>query len=187
MNILVKTAGGRVVVRPDITWEKNSDDVYLPDFVEAVSWSPVLYLRVLRPGRSIAPRFAERYYDAAGGGVLLFADNLMDGSEEGYCCASCLDHTSLMPLDMREVSVLDGESEYVLKADGDEIFRRDGFTKAMADELIAEVSTHCYLRTGDLVALELQPRRPLLTREQGECHLSGSLAGCTPLDQRVVL
>ena len=91
MNIPVITASGKVIVRPDTTWERDNEDVYLPEFVNSLSWTPVFFARVSKPGRSIGRAFASRYYDGIGFGVLLYPDDLLDGSEEGFACASCLD------------------------------------------------------------------------------------------------
>ena len=47
MNIIVKTSTGRIVVRPDTTWEKDNEDFYPPEFVDELTYSPVLFARIL--------------------------------------------------------------------------------------------------------------------------------------------
>ena len=58
MNIPVITVSGKVIVRPDTTWERDNEDLYLPDFVNSLSWTPVFFARVSKPGRWIGPAFA---------------------------------------------------------------------------------------------------------------------------------
>ena len=100
MNIIVKTSSGHITVRPDTTWEKDNEDFYPPEFVDELTYSPVLFARILKPGRSVGRKFASRYYDSIGFGVLLYPENMLDGTPEGYAQAICLDHTSFLPSPM---------------------------------------------------------------------------------------
>ena len=174
MNIVVVTGGGRVVTRPDTTWEKDSEDLYVPDFVSRLSWSPVLFAKISKPGRSIGLRFAGRYFSNFGYGVLLYPEDLMDGSPEGYACACCLDHTSFLPgetFGKEDPKFADGR--FSLLRDGEAIFSHGPASARMLEESIAEASRFCYLLIGDLVAAELQPREPLCSRDGSPCRLEG--------------
>lgn len=165
MNIAVLSASGRVFVRPDTTWERYNRDFFVPEFIDSISFTPVLFARVCRPGKSISSRFAGRYFDGAGFGVLLYPETLIDGSEEGFACASCIDHTSFLPF-----PVPGRREEY-----GDAVVSVDGATmtscKLPGDDSICaaiEKITHsCLIRTGDVIAVELQERRPLCSRTDG--------------------
>lgn len=109
MNIAVRGHRGNIFVRPDTTWERDSEDLYLPDFVDGLLWSLVLCARVSKPGRSIAGKFAGRYWDTAGFGILLFPENIMnDGSPEAFATANCLDHTSFIPMPWIPAQSLEG-------------------------------------------------------------------------------
>ena len=146
MNIIVRTYGGNIIVRPDTTWSRNNDDYYVPEFVDSISWSPVLCIRISRLGKHIAEKFAPRYYDGAGKGILLYPENLIDGSEESFACASILDRTSCIVLPEGDPSELTtGE-------------------KALADSTLAQASRLCRVRAGDILAIELAPREPLCSR-----------------------
>ena len=57
MNIIVRTYGGHYVTRPDTTWEKDNEDFFPPDFTESFEWTPVVFARVCKPGRSVGARF----------------------------------------------------------------------------------------------------------------------------------
>ena len=150
MNILVVTPQNRVVVRPDTTWVRLNNDFYPPEFVNSLSFTRVLYVRICKPGRSVGRRFAERYYDLFGRGILLYPDDLLlDGSPEGFACASCLDHTSYLPCEMAPKSGLSPE---------------DAARVCSAIEL---ATRFCYIRVGDLLAIELGPPEHLRSREEG--------------------
>ena len=97
MNIVVVNSSSRVFVRPDTTWERDNEDLYVPVFIGSLAWTPVIFAHISKPGRSIGARFGARYYDLVGAGVQLYPEDLMDGSAEGFACACCLDHSSFLP------------------------------------------------------------------------------------------
>ena len=53
MNIVVFSSDSNVFVRPDTTWERDNEDLYVPEFINTLSWTPVLFARISKPGRSI--------------------------------------------------------------------------------------------------------------------------------------
>lgn len=154
MNIIVRTYGGNIIVRPDTTWSRNNDDYFVPDFVDSISWSPVLCVRISRLGKHIAERFAPRYYDGCGKGILLYPENLMDGSEESYACASILDRTSCIVLPEGDLSALTADE------------------KSLVDSALAQASRLCRVRAGDILAVELAAREPLCSRGEGKYRVS---------------
>jgi hypothetical protein len=183
MNIIVRTSEGKYIVRPDTTWERDNEDIYVPEFVNRLSWTPVLFARISKPGRSVGEDFAERYYDGIGYGVLLYPEDMCDGSETGFACASCLDHTSFLPFPVYNKVTLDRpENVFELKftviepasgmtdekTDADdrtEIFSHSGASSGAIRKAIAEATRCIYIRTGDVIAIELQPRKALCARE----------------------
>lgn len=187
MNIVVITSSGKVVVRPDTTWERDNEDVFLPEFVNSVSYSPVFFLRVSKPGRSIGEKFASRYYDGIGFGLFLYPEDLIDGSEEGFAAASCLDHTSFLPFPVYNPITLGVEgNEFVLERNGVEMFRTTEGSREMAEKAIAEVSRFVYLRTGDIVAVELRPRTELCRRDTEKVEVRGSWCDNPTIEFKVV-
>lgn len=188
MNIPVLTASGRVIVRPDTSWERDNEDVFLPDFVDELSWTPVLFARVSKPGRSVAAKFADRYYDGIGYGVLLYPEDMIDGSPEGFACASCLDHTSFLPFPIYNKVTLGREGNvFEVKKDGEGIFSYNSGNEEMVAKAIEEVTRFCYIRTGDLIAIELSPRVPLCSRKDGQCHITGRYCDNVVLDFNAIL
>lgn len=170
MNIAVLTANGRVIVRPDTTRVKDGEDSYLPEFVNTVEWSPVLYTRIIKSGKSVSPRFAERYFDSFNVGLLLYPSDFIDGSEEGYACASCLDHTSVINLQFFPLkSEENTHNKFVININNIvSCINIEDITSAL-NRAITEITKYCWLRVGDIAALELAPREFL-------CDRSGSPA-----------
>lgn len=191
MNIAVKTASGKYIVRPDTTWEKDNEDLYLPEFVNKLSYTPVLFARITKPGRSIGRNFASRYYEGVNYGVLLYPEDMIDGSETGFACASCLDHTSFLPFPVYNNATLgqgnvcelfaskEGENEELL-------FTHDGANASMIEEAIAEATRFIYIRTGDVIAIELSERKALCEREDGKLKLRGTYCNNFLLDFNII-
>ena len=187
MNIIVKTAGRHIIVRPDTTWEKDNADFFPPDFVERLTFSPVVFTRILKPGRSIGRRFASRYYDGVNFGVLLYPENLIDASAESFATASCLDHTSFLPAPFYNPVTLGVEgNSFILKRNDEVVIEYASATRGMIEEAITEATRMVYIRTGDLVAIELEARRQLCDRADGRTKVTGSWCGNQILDFEIV-
>ena len=184
MNIVVQTYRGNVVVRPDTTWKRGNDDFYAPEFVEELSAAPVFFVRICRANRSIAAKFADRYYDSVGCGLFLYPENLIDGSPEGFATACCLDRTTYLTFPEMDKSL--AGREFQLYTGGDELF--NGATPSTAEicNAIAGVSRFCYLRTGDYVAIELSPRRTICRRNDARTEVKGSFCGNGTLDFSII-
>ena len=172
MNIVLKTASGKCVVRPDTTWERDGEDLYLPEFVTRVSYTPVLFARVSKPGRSVEAKFASRYFDGIGFGVLLYPDDLIGGSPEGFAQASCLDHTSFLPFPVYNTLTLGYEDNtFELFKGSEKLFSYSEGTPEMICKAISELTRLVYIRIGDIVAIELQERKHLCCNSDGRITL----------------
>ena len=188
MNIVVKTASGKYIVRPDTTWERDNEDLYVPEFISGLSYTPVLFARISKPGRSVGEKFADRYYDGIGYGVLLYPEDMLDGSEEGFACASCIDHSSFLPFPVySKVTLGKPDNVFELLADGKKLFSYSEGTEEMVCKAIAEATRMVYIRTGDVVAIELAPRKPLASRESCQSlRLAATYCGNDTLDVSVI-
>lgn len=190
MNIVVITSNGKCIVRPDTTWERDNEDFFPPEFVDRLSYSPVLFARISKPGRSVGEKFADRYYDGIGYGVLLYPQDLVDGSETGYACASCLDHTTFLPFPLYNKITLGQGNEFKLYVSkgttpSRRIFVHDAGTAQMIEAAIAEATKYVYVRSGDILAIELKPRRALCRRADGEVSVKGKYCGNITMDFRI--
>lgn len=203
MNIIVKTSSGHVIVRPDTTWEKDNEDFYPPEFVDRLTYSPVFFARILKPGRSVGRKFAGRYYDSVGFGVLLYPENLVGDTQEGFAHASCLDHTSFLPAPLLPPSAVPGAAaptaeqdeattgnRFSIFIDGKEDFSSAAASLNMVEEALVEATRFCYIRTGDLLAVELAARRPLTCRpsdgKSATVRVTGTFNEEKPLDFQIV-
>ncbi len=184
MNIVTKTFGGRIIVRPDTTWEKDNEDFYPPEFVDSLTFSPVIFMKILKPGRSVRKEFARRYYDAVNFGVLLYPENIIDG-QEGFAEASCLDHTSFLPFPMASPDSLPKGGQLTLCKNGLRIFTQDVPSMSSLESAIEDATRFVYIRTGDLLAIELDARRPLASRTEGTSRVTGS-GGSGDIDFRII-
>ena len=166
----MQTADGHIIVRPDTTWEKKGEDVFLPDFVSRLSFTPVLYAHICKPGKYIGGAFAPRYFDTVGYGLLLYPEDLLDGSAFGMAAACCLDHTSCLLPPTEDKGAL-AAGRVVLSRDGVPLYSTDAGPVARLEEALCAASRPVYLRTGDLLAVELQERQPLCSRADGSVEL----------------
>lgn len=156
MNIIVKTYNGKIISRPDTSWEKDSEDFYPPDFIESITLSPVIFARICKPGKRVCLKFAGRYYDSFGYGVLLYPENLIGGEPEDFACASCIDHTSFLPFPLNEKGK--ERAGFILYKNGKKIFQQEADIGDLIEKSICEASERTCLRTGDFVAIELAQR-----------------------------
>ena len=189
MNILVRTYSGQTIVRPDTTCERDSEDLYVPGFVDALSFTPVLAARIIKPGRSVSARFARRYYDpeGLGAGLLLYPEDLLrSGHEEAFATASCLDHTSFLPMPERNSLKLGSFTVSRQTSVRDQFFLDPEMSVEMLEQAIEEVTKMCYIRTGDLICIELSPRKMLAERGDGSLEVKAELNGETVLDFRII-
>lgn len=186
MNIIVKTSSGHITVRPDTTWEKDNEDFYPPEFVDELTYSPVLFARILKPGRSVGRKFVSRYYDSIGFGVLLYPENMLDGTPEGYAQAICLDHTSFLPSPMFPPEKLEKNGHFRLLRNEHDLFVFDQPSLNMIEDAIVEATKLLYIRTGDLIAIELAPRKPLTIRPDVSSHITGTFDNNEIIDFQII-
>lgn len=188
MNIAVLTSKGRVIVRPDTTRVKDGEDVYLPEFVNDVEWSPALYARVTKSGRSVLPKFAGRYFDSYNLGILLYPADFIDGSEEGYACASCLDHTSVLNLQFRDKKEAENSNnKFVININNNVLHIDNVNIITHIESAISEITKYCWLRVGDLVAVEIEDRKHLCDRQNAPAEIRFGIDGNEPSAVKIIL
>lgn len=171
-------------MRPDTTWKRGNDDFYAPEFVDELTAAPVFFVRVCKANRSIAAKFAERYYDSVGCGLFLYPENLIDGSPEGFATACCLDRTTYLTYPEMDKSL--AGHDFILKVGGKVLFDAATPSPEAICETIQEVSRFCYLRTGDYVAMELGPRVPICRRTDGRIEVKGAFCGNETLEFSII-
>lgn len=202
MNIIVSLFGSNgtdYCFRPDTTLEKESFDYYIPDGVSELTYSPVLFVRLCRAGKAIGEKFAGRYYDSGGFGVLLYGESIIgSGAAAGLSMASSLDKTSLLPFPLIDKDVLEksgnifslsvnehsvnehsvNERSVNERSVNERSLNGNGTFACHPDfagipEILHRISLRTSLRTGDIVAVELGERLPIHAGEK----LCGMLNG----------
>ena len=187
MNIIVRTFGGKTVARPDTTWDRKSEDFVPPESVQSLSCVPILTGRVSKTGKCVSGRFAGRYFDVIGFGALLYPENFIDGSPEGFAMASCLDHSTYIPTPFFQKVTLGQEDNWFKLCCGDKVlFEGNMFTEKQLEKAVSEVTQTTYIRIGDIVALELSEHIPLVKREDGIVQVSATWCERQIMDFKVI-
>lgn len=181
MNIIVKPYGRQLCYcRPDTTWERENKDYYVPECVNVIYWTPILFARVSKAGKCIKDKFVSRYYDAVGYGILLYCND----DETAY--SSCLDHTSILPMPLYNPVVLESEdNSFVFSMNNADEFKVSG-KAALVEDAICLASGRTSLRIGDMVAVELEDRRMLGRREAGDLRIKGVFCENELFDLKVI-
>lgn len=176
MNILVVAYNGQsYYFRPDTTLEKESKDYYCPDDIDSLALMPCLYIKISKAGKCIEQKFAHRYYDSIGAGILLY-DYKIPNDPYSFCMATAMDHTTILSRQTVEPSLM-GEVAYRWLIDGAVVTEWRGDVAdndRIADYLDSKVelvSRHCSLRIGDIIILELSTMKGL-----GELPVNANLS-----------
>lgn len=110
MNVIVFPSWERgYYFRPDTTIEREGKDFFCPEEVTSLSASIILYVKISRAGKAVSAKFAKRYYNSFGVGLLLYGESLIDRSNPvSYSIASALDYTTILS---KEIGELGGAAE----------------------------------------------------------------------------
>ncbi len=174
MNIIVKPYGCNLCYcRPDTTWERENRDFYSPDCVNEVHWTPIVFARVSKAGKCVGAKFASRYYDGVGCGMLMYC-RIQD--EQDF--SSCVDHTSILPMPLYNPVVLEDDKEFVIvkgdAGDDNDVFpNSQNSWKQLLEEAICSASQLTSLRIGDFIAVELSPKALLTSSKGSELQIKG--------------
>lgn len=178
MNIIVKPNGsGLCYCRPDTTWERENRDFYVPDGIGSLSWAPVVFARVSKAGKCISPKFASRYFDAFGFGMLMYCNPEQSEGCGNIAFTSCADHTSVLPSSFQPADRLDeGNVGYVVCRNGEETFCATA-ERNIVEDAICKASKLTSLRIGDYVVAELADLEVIAGKPEAETHVKGESDG----------
>ena len=182
MNIIVKPYGSDLCYcRPDTTWERENKDLYSPDCVNEWHWAPILFARISKAGKCISPKFASRYYDGLNFGALLY----IGGEQTAF--ASCVDHTSTLPLPLFNPVVLEteGNKAEFFKNEAS-FFSCESGSLAAIEEAICKASQLTSLRIGDFVAVELAPLSSLAEKSEGSLSFKATFCENEIFNYRII-
>lgn len=183
MNIIVKPYGSDSChCRPDTTWERENKDFYCPDGINELHWTPIMFARVSKAGKCIGGKFASRYYDSFGYGLLLYIGDRMPE----LASASCADHTSLLPLPLHNPELLEEEGKaFTVTRNGEATFSGAGCREDL-EKAICKVSELTSLRIGDYVAIELAAPACIAARSEGKAMIKADYCNNTLYDLRLI-
>ncbi len=145
-------------LKPDTALLRNNDPFYIPSFSREVHYECELVVRINRVGKSIAERFAHRYYDEVGLGIDFTARDLQRRAIAGglpWESAKAFDHAAAVSPEFVPLADVGGDVRrlrFALEVNGE--VRQAGDTAQMlfgVDRLIAHVSQFMTLRMGDLL------------------------------------
>jgi 2-keto-4-pentenoate hydratase/2-oxohepta-3-ene-1,7-dioic acid hydratase in catechol pathway len=145
-------------MKPDTALLRNNDPFYVPDFSDQVDHECELVVKIERVGRSIAPRFAYRYYSEVGLGIDFTARDLQrEAIAAGLPWEACkaFDRSAALSARFLPLAELGGDVQnlrFEMALNGE--VRQQGHTAEMihtVDEIIAHVSRFVTLKMGDLI------------------------------------
>ncbi len=139
------TGEPEMVLKGDSCLLNGRKPMFIPEWTNELGVTDCLILRVSRLGKEIAPRFADRYYDAVAPGADFVAlDILRELQEEGrpWTTATCFDY-----------SLAIGEYAPPPSQKGREY---NGFSLILSpEEAIARASKVMTIRQGDLIYIQV--------------------------------
>lgn len=164
MNISILHTTGAITCRPDTTLQREDAPLYIPDGIKKVEYSPILFARIVKAGKSIGAKFASRYYEAIGYGILLY----FDGSE-------IFDKSSIVPEILYSKQTLEkDDNAFAVRNALTELYRCTvALQQPRLEAALSKVSAIVSQRIGDIVAIELQESKEL----EVPCSLNGSYCG----------
>ena len=145
-------------MKPDTALLRNNDPFYIPSFSNDLHYECELVVRIDRVGKSIAERFAHRYYHEVGLGIDFTARDLQrEAIAQGLPWERCkaFDHSAALSPEFIPLAEAGGAVQnlhFELEINGR--IRQQGDTSLMlfpVDRIIAHVSQYVTLRMGDLI------------------------------------
>jgi 2-keto-4-pentenoate hydratase/2-oxohepta-3-ene-1,7-dioic acid hydratase in catechol pathway len=161
VNIFYKNTGeNKFFLKPDSALVKGSKDLYIPDNIEGVIYSPSLVFRINKSSKRTERRFARRYYNEVSYGINMYDYRFRQNSSSDFFDLvrltffdnSCYSGDEFFSLDKYEISgninlAIDGVVALTCRISEDILEEAN-----MAIELI---SGYCSMKSGDLIYIQL--------------------------------
>ena len=143
---------------PDSAIVRSGKPLFVPDWASQFRAQPSIVVRVGRLGKTIARRFAHRYYDAVTAGMIVTPEGDAGGLEHAFDGAAVVGDWVAMPQgdELTDVCLTAGIDDRTLW----NLTMSD--LHCPVDRVIEQVSEKCTLKMGDLIFLcEAAPAVPL--------------------------
>lgn len=145
-----------IFIKPETALLKDGKPLFLPHFSEQIEHEAEVIVRICRVGKNIAPRFANRYYDALSIGVDFTARDIQQKlrqNGEPWEIAKAFDGSAAIGTWInKEELPLDSGIEFSLQINGNTV--QEGNTRNMIcniDNIIAYTSRFFTLKMGDII------------------------------------
>jgi 2-keto-4-pentenoate hydratase/2-oxohepta-3-ene-1,7-dioic acid hydratase in catechol pathway len=145
-----------IFMKPDTSLLKNGKSFFIPDFSHEIYYEAELVVRISRLGKHIAPRFANRYYDALTVGIDFTARDLQREFRRKGCpwelCKGFDDSAAIGTFIPKERFTDVRQVGFHLNIDGKKV--QGGHASEMlfgVDNVIAYVSRFVTWKMGDLL------------------------------------
>lgn len=156
IGFIYREGGHEMVLKGDSCLLNGRKPMFMPDWTQALAVTECMILRVSRLGKEIAPRFADRYYDAVAPGADFIALDLAREAEKAgrpWTKALAFDYSLAIGEWCEGVKELksEGVKEWILSP----------------EEAIAEASKVMTIRQGDLIYIQRKAApRPVHKEEE---------------------
>lgn len=144
---------------PDTALQRNGKPVFIPDFAMPCEMTVHLALRISRLGRTVSPRFAYRYWDAATVVPHFVAkEMLLEAQRQGLPWSAATGFDSALPVGnfiaKEDLLAADGVIAYGIQtSDGAEMKGTAQDVETLAASAIARISKYYMVRNGDMILL----------------------------------
>lgn len=144
---------------PDSTILRSDNPFFIPEFDSEFVAVPTVALRINRLGKSVAPKFAHRYYSEATMAACVVAKNLLkelSAAGKPWSRAVAFDRSCLTGDFIDKEELFGAESIKVRCGSKEDIYDLKAIRMSI-DEMVAVVSCDNTLKTGDMVLAALMP------------------------------
>jgi len=146
-----------IFMKPSTALLKDGKAFYYPEFSQDIHYELELVVKICRTGKSVAPKFAHKYYEEVGLGIDLTARDLQAVCKEKghpWEVAKAFDHSAIVGGFLPKVEAQEAEGHYCFELQQDGQSVQQGDSRNMItdiDHLIAYVSKFFSLQKGDLI------------------------------------
>lgn len=143
-------------ILPDSSTVRSHNPFFIPDFDTLFMGAPVLVLKVSRLGKSIASKFAHRYFEECTLGVTVWGETLLKelmAKGEYPAPALCFDKCFWLGEFMAKDTFANAVVELTIGDVPVKLALKD--TYAAIPEIVTQISRNNALKMGDLIAVRL--------------------------------
>lgn len=145
MNLItVPYSSEGVYIRPDTSLNRDSNDYFCPEEVNELAATVFVYAKAIKAGKSVAKKFAGRYYNNIGEGIHLSAPCMIkDNSPESWWLSNSLDSSTFL---LGNEAAKESWPEDII---------------AKIEEAFERASQYISFRTGDYIIVEIAPKETI--------------------------